>query len=89
MASMPAATVHSTMMGITASGPRRWNRARLRAPTRPGTVLEYTPVPAALTFHGMNTALFAAGDNGRNPNLYYKTVEFRDMGKKQYRKYYF
>ena len=34
-----------------------------------GDSLEYMPVPAALTFHGMNTALFAAGDNGRNPNL--------------------
>ena len=54
-----------------------------------GDRVEYTPVPAGLTFHGMNTALFAAGDNGRNPNLYYKTVEFRDMGKEQYRKYYF
>jgi len=37
----------------------------------------------------MNTALFAAGDNGKNPNLLYKTVEFQDMGKGQYRKYYF
>ena len=37
----------------------------------------------------MNTALFAAGDNGKNPNLLYKTVEFRDMGKGQYRKYFF
>ena len=46
-------------------------------------------VPAALSFHGMKTALFAAGDNGKNPNLIYKTVEFKDMGKKQYRKYYF
>ena len=44
---------------------------------------------AALTFHGMNTALFAAGDCGRNPDLLYKTVEFRDMGKGQYRKYFF
>ncbi len=44
---------------------------------------------AALTFHGMNTALFAAGDNGKNPDLLYKTVEYRDMGKGQYRKYYF
>lgn len=25
----------------------------------------------------------------KNPNLIYKTVEFKDMGKKQYRKYYF
>ena len=37
----------------------------------------------------MNTELFAAGDNGKNPNLLYKTMELRDMGKGQYRKYYF
>jgi NAD(P)H-nitrite reductase large subunit len=37
----------------------------------------------------MNTALFAAGDNGKNPNLLYKTMEFQDMGKGQYRKLYF
>ena len=43
----------------------------------------------ALNFHGMGTALFAAGDNGKNPNLIYKTVEFKDMGKKQYQKFYF
>ena len=54
-----------------------------------GEKLEYEPAAAALTFHGMNTALFAAGDNGKNPNLLYKTVEFQDMGKGQYRKYYF
>ena len=54
-----------------------------------GEALEYTTVPAALHLHGMNTALFAAGDAGKNPNLVYKTVEFKDMGKKQYQKYYF
>ncbi len=54
-----------------------------------GDNAEYTPVSAALTFHGMNTALFAAGDNGKNPKLLYKTVEFRDMGKGQYKKYFF
>ena len=54
-----------------------------------GEVTEYVSVSAALTFHGMNTALFAAGDNGKNPKLLYKTVEFRDMGKGQYKKYYF
>ena len=37
----------------------------------------------------MNTALFAAGDNGKNPNLLYKTAEFQDMGKGQFRKCYF
>lgn len=54
-----------------------------------GDDITYTTVPAALSFHGMNTALFAAGDNGQNPNLIYKTVEFKDETKKQYQKYYF
>ncbi len=54
-----------------------------------GEALEYTTVPAALTFHGMNTALFSIGDNGTNPNLVYRTVEFKDTARKQYEKYYF
>ncbi len=54
-----------------------------------GEPLEYIPVSPALTFHGMNTALFAAGDNGKNPNLLYKTVELKDMGKGHYKKYFF
>ncbi|QNM05545.1 FAD-dependent oxidoreductase [Qiania dongpingensis] len=54
-----------------------------------GEKLTYTTVPAALTFNGMNTSLYAIGDNGKNPNLVYRTVEFKDMGRKQYEKYYF
>ena len=54
-----------------------------------GDQVTYAGVSAALTFHGMNTALFSAGDNGKNPNLLYKSVEFMDAGKKQYKKYYF
>ena len=54
-----------------------------------GEEVEYEQVPAALTFNGMNTALYAVGDTGKNPNLVYKTVEFKDMGRKQYKKYYF
>ena len=54
-----------------------------------GEEAEYRAVPAALTFHGLNTELYAAGDCGKNSNLLYKTAEFRDMGRKQYRKYYF
>ena len=49
----------------------------------------YETVPAALSFHGMKTALFAAGDNGKNPNLIYRTAEFKDLGRKHYQKYYF
>ncbi len=54
-----------------------------------GEEREYEPVEPALTFYGMNTALYAAGDNGRNQNLLYKTVECKDMGRKEYQKYYF
>lgn len=54
-----------------------------------GDALTYTTVSAGLSFHGMNTGLYAIGDNGKNPNLIYRTVEFKDMGRKQYEKYYF
>lgn len=54
-----------------------------------GEELVYKTVPAALTFHGMNTALYAIGDTGKNPALIYKTVEMKDDSKKQYQKYYF
>lgn len=54
-----------------------------------GDVLEYENVSAALTFHGMNTALYAIGDNGKNDKLNYKTVEFSDSQKHTYEKYYF
>lgn len=54
-----------------------------------GDCVEYEQVPAALTFHGMNTALFASGDNGKRPDVLYKTVEMKDPSKKQYEKLYF
>ena len=69
--------------------PEAVEQGRIAGANAAGEELEYEPVEAALTFHGMNTALFAAGDNGKNPNLLYKTVEFRDMGKGRYRKYFF
>lgn len=54
-----------------------------------GEAAEYATVPAALTFNSINTSLYANGDTGKNPNLIYKTVEFKDMGRKQYEKCYF
>lgn len=54
-----------------------------------GDEKEYEIISPALNFHGMGTALFAAGDNGKNPNLVYKTAELKDMGRKQYQKLYF
>ncbi len=69
--------------------PEASEQGRIAGANAAGEELEYRPTEAALTFHGMNTALFAAGDNGKNPNLLYKTMEFKDMGKGQYKKYYF
>ncbi len=54
-----------------------------------GDQLEYKPVAPALTFEGMSTSLFAAGDNGRNSNVLYKTREVRDAAKNTYEKFYF
>ncbi|MHA9740291.1 FAD-dependent oxidoreductase [Robinsoniella peoriensis] len=54
-----------------------------------GDSLTYEMVNAALTFHGMDTALFAIGDNGKNADIKYKTVEFKDPMKMVYEKYYF
>lgn len=54
-----------------------------------GDHIEYKLAPPALTFEGMDTSLYAAGDNGRNPNIKYKTKEVRDTAKGTYEKYFF
>lgn len=69
--------------------PEAVEQGRIAGANAAGEEVEYEPVAPALTFHGMNTALFAAGDNGKNPELLYKTVEYRDKGKGRYKKYYF
>ncbi len=54
-----------------------------------GDSVTYETVSAGLTFNGMDTSLFAIGDNGKDPNKKYKTVEFADEKKQTYEKYYF
>lgn len=54
-----------------------------------GDSLQYETVSAGITFNGMDTSLFAIGDNGKDPNKKYKTVEFIDEQKQTYEKYYF
>jgi len=54
-----------------------------------GDSMEYETVLASISYHGMNTSLFAVGDNGKNPSEKYKTVEFMDSHKNIYEKYYF
>lgn len=69
--------------------PQAVEQGKVAGANAAGDSVEYAQVPAALSFHGMNTALYAAGDNGKNPNLLYKTVEIQDKSKKQYEKLYF
>lgn len=69
--------------------PEASEQGRIAGANAAGDSAAYENVPAALNFHGMNTSLFAAGDNGKNEKLVYKTVEFKDMGRKQYEKLYF
>lgn len=69
--------------------PQALEQGKVAGANAVGDQLTYTTVSAGLSFHGMNTGLYAIGDNGKNPNLIYRTVEFKDMGRKQYEKYYF
>lgn len=69
--------------------PQATEQGKVAGANAAGDDREYTLAAPALTFHGMNTALFAAGDNGKNSNLLYKTMEYSDMGKGHYRKLYF
>ena len=54
-----------------------------------GDDIAYETVDGALSFNGMNTSLFAIGDNGSDPSRLYKTVETTDMRRRQYEKYTF
>lgn len=54
-----------------------------------GEKVVYEQPSAGMSFHGMNTALYAIGDNGKNDELSYRTVETKDDAKKQYEKYYY
>lgn len=69
--------------------PQALEQGKVAGANAAGDALTYTTVSAGLSFHGMNIGLYAIGDNGKNPNLIYRTVEFKDMGRKQYEKYYF
>lgn len=69
--------------------PQALEQGKVAGANAAGDQLTYATVSAGLSFHGMNTGLYAIGDNGKNPNLIYRTVEFKDMGRKQYEKYYF
>ena len=69
--------------------PQAIEQGRVAGANAAGEELTYTPVPAAVTFHGMGTELFSMGDNGSDPDVSYRTVQIRDPLRKQYEKYYF
>ncbi|WP_160689733.1 FAD-dependent oxidoreductase [Clostridium sp. C2-6-12] len=69
--------------------PQALEMGRVAGANAAGDELTYETVDAAITFNGMNTSLYSIGDNGKNPNIQYKTVEFKDPVKRSYTKYYF
>lgn len=54
---------------------------RIAGANAAGEPLAFTPVSLAITFQGMNTALYADGDTGRDPNAIYHTDTVRDDAK--------
>ena len=58
---MRVVTVLSIKASIMVCGARLWNRARLQVPMQQGTIWNMRRYPLTLNFHGMGTALFAAG----------------------------
>lgn len=51
--------------------------------------ISYKTILAPLCFNGMETSLFALGDNGKKADVVYKTIENKDITNRQYEKYYF
>lgn len=54
-----------------------------------GDAVSYHTVLAALTFNGMDTSLFAAGDVGKNPDKEYTVKHEEDMEKMVYKTWYY
>lgn len=69
--------------------PQAVEQGKIAGANAAGDRQEYEQIPAALSFNGMNTALYALGDNGSNPNLTYETEEMMDEENRKYRKLYF
>lgn len=62
---------------------------RIAGANAAGEALEYQPEQQGMSFHGMDTALYAIGDVGTDPEISYKTVEIRDEKKKTLEKIWF
>lgn len=69
--------------------PEACEMGRVAGANAAGEQIAYAQFSPALTFQGMNTCLFAAGDNGSDVSKQYKTVEFRDAAKRTLERYYF
>ncbi|WP_367566198.1 FAD-dependent oxidoreductase [Lacrimispora sp.] len=54
-----------------------------------GERVSYKTVLASLTFHGMDTSLFAVGDAGKDPEKPYKVSIEKDETQKTYKAYYY
>lgn len=69
--------------------PEAQEMGRVAGANAVGDQLVYQNITPANSFGGMNTSLFAIGDNGKTPDKKYKTVELYDQAKATYEKMYF
>lgn len=69
--------------------PQAVEQGKIAGANAAGDRQEYAQRSAALSFNGMNTALYALGDNGSDPKLSYETEEMVDEENRKYRKLYF
>lgn len=70
-----------------------WNEAvemgKVAGANAAGDEVSYKTIMGALSFFGLNTSLYAVGDNGKDQLVKYKTVEMQDAQKGTYEKLYF
>lgn len=69
--------------------PEAMEQGRVAGVNAAGDEATYKEINAAITFHGMNTELYAAGDTGKNEDASYKVIELIDQKRDSYEKYYF
>lgn len=69
--------------------PEATEQGKIAGANAAGEALEYRQITAALTFNGMNTSLFAAGDTGKGQGVSYKIREERSEEKGYLKKYFY
>lgn len=54
-----------------------------------GDSVEFQALGSSLVINAMNTSIFALGENGKDPEKVYRSIEVKDVKNGKYEKYYF